>query len=118
MKSLTAKEQIVLVLCHLMGRRRSFEVGNWVIENQVSYYAMINSNIFRTERYNGSTYSRKWRELKEEDFKKWYDGRDMNYMPFWEATPWFSRSKNQWLLTKEFCQFLRAERNRILRGIK
>ena len=123
MKSLTAKSQIVLVLCHLMGRRRSFDVGNWQIEMGELATWEVNMLLgYGGIIYNGSNYSRRWRELKGEDFSFWaFDERRFTVgqtYDFWKLhRPTFTKSTNTWHLPREFCKFLRAERDRILRGV-
>jgi len=86
-------------------------------------------------KHNGSTYSRKWRELKGEDYYLWYWelykdkltytnaiqsalGGTITNETYRSTIPKFNRDDNTWHLPKQFCKFLRSERDRILRGVK
>jgi hypothetical protein len=121
MTKLTAKDQIVLVLCHLMGKRRSMDVGNWVIEMKDNLACMVFEYV-DGKIYNGSTYSRKWRELKGEDYRSWWWDKNGSFFLSKKIKskiePQFTPSTNTWHLPREFCKFLRAEKDRILKEMK
>ena len=170
MKKLSAKEQIVLVLCDKLGIRQSMEIKSFEIKMKLGmgfggftdfvrrayqeYFHKPSNTLYKVIWHDGDTYSRKWRELKGKDyFNYWleffpraiYQKKYISYnkqllinaykmiddglgvssinsiIELSKGTyrpPQLNYKTNTWCLPKQFCKFLRHERDRILRRFR